>query len=176
MQHVLRFVGVLFVLWLGLCAWGYAHARTHAYVDVQLQDAGGPQAIGADLPDATLAFADAEGKALGRAERHRNNWRVVHPDPAIGDCTAVEGLPGDGFARCNDALSRATARWVPQVRSARLRIGDCALAPVAVTPEIDGGGIGFWWFPIAHGFGLPSRWASVRLAVDSRQCLAAPAP
>lgn len=171
MRPLLGIAAALFLAWLGLTAWGFVHARQHAYAHVELAGsalAATPEAVAS--PSAHIEFLDAKGATVGRATRTRGLWRMAHPDAAIGDCSVQERQGGEASAACNDALSRETARWIVGVRAARLREAACAHAPVAVTARVDAPDVFGWWNPLQHGSGLPATWVVLEVPIIASAC------
>jgi len=164
--------------------WGWWHARTHASVQVAINDVAlkTPQRLWAELTSGELVLRDAAGRALAQARITAPDGNVEFSDAAAGDCGRFERqVPYDaaarsGWQRCFESLSRWQAGWAKHVATASITAGTCRIAAVPVEAgRSDDWWL--WWVPLPHVGGKPYTTYSMRLFIDSAKCVAvSPAP
>lgn len=155
--------------------WGYWRARTHAATDIRIEDYAlrtDRQAYGA-AKNATIEFFDARktSLAVARTVGAHDYLQASHPDAKIGNCMQFDGYRQRGrYSQCFDAHSRWAARWAPQVRSARVTVGNCVVNDVPVTAEKSKPDWWLWWVPLPHVGGSPLSYYRYSVAIDSAAC------
>jgi hypothetical protein len=175
MRRALAVLALFFVFGFAWAAW---HTFSHATLHVDIHDYA--LATSRQLYDSPrgvrLELLDAGGKVLAHArtvEPH-NYVTVVHPDPAIADCTQFDSMAvadrQAAYAACFEKLSKWISEWATSVRTARFASETCSIAsvPAKVVSSIDE--LWLWWVPLPHVGGTPYRRVSMEFFVDTRTC------
>lgn len=173
-----RFARAILVLALGttlVLGWGYWYASRHANLHIHVDDYalrtareayGSPHGV-------ALAFRDQMRRLLAEARSVEPQGYVlaVHPDASIGNCQHRSTQPD--YSACYKHYSAWSATWAPLVRRADVTVGGCALSGVPVTVHQSNNEWAVWWVPLPHVGGLPRRYFTLSIAIDSGSCTAA---
>lgn len=143
-RRALQFLSVVLA---GAMEWGYWHASTHAYLDIQFHDHGlATNNLAYDTPhNATLELFDARGSLLAVANSVEPYGYLSTKHPTLGDCSSLQGAGGDAYSACYSDLSRWSSGWAS------------------------------WWVPLPHVGGTPFEYIQLQVDVDSRSCSIVPA-
>ena len=175
-QRVMRTVLVLAIITALVLGYGYYHAVTHGWMNVNLVDASQKQYTG-NIRDAEIRLLDGDGKLLANAKSDHQYGvvRLIHPE--AGDCSAEERKASsspaaqNNWQKCFGTLSTWLVRWAGQVRFAEVKLANCDLKRVPVTVDESRDDWWFWWVPLRHIGGKPITYFSVSISVDGANCV-----
>lgn len=153
----------LLLVFVAAQAWGYWHASTHAWLGLQLRD------VARQWPaeGTRVELLGESGVRLAEAVTAGPYGQALARHPRLGDCTQVHGK---AYGACHAEYSAWTSDWAKDVRYVRIRLGDCVLPRIPVTPQRSKTGWGSWWVPLPHVGGTPIESVVIRMAYDSRHC------
>lgn len=130
---------------------------------------------GVGVTDGRVTFRDAVGRVVAEAtlDPPQGLPRWTGPAGEAVDCRPQRDR--EAWQNCFERQSRLTARWAPQVRDARVCVGNCTVdrVPVARRSSTD------WWLwrvPLPHVGGTPRAYYALELHLDSARCVAVTAP
>jgi len=169
---------LLIALIVAVLGWGYWHVTSHAHVTLYVSDVAlkNDRQLYGDLPVADLEFKDAAGALLARARIDRPMGFVAVQHPVVGDCRREEVQAsggGDGLTawrRCFETRARWFPTWIRRVRSAGVRVPNCAIEQAPVSLYVDRDDWWLWWVPLPHVGGAPYTYFTLSVWVDSREC------
>jgi hypothetical protein len=163
----------------GVLVWGYWYALRHAAIHIRVDDYAlkTQRQLYGSPHDVSLTLRDASGSALAVAHSIEplGYILVIHPDTEVGDCRQYERSPAE-YASCYTRHSQWSSTWAPHVQLADVGIGSCQLRSVPVTVHRSNGEWALWWVPLPHIGGLPRRYFSFSVAIDSQACTPVPFP
>lgn len=153
--------------------WGYWYASGHADLQILVDDHALRTARGAyDSPhDVAVAFRDQSQRLLAEARsvEPQGYLLALHPDAAVGNCQHRSKQPD--YSACYKQYSAWSTTWAPLVRRADVTVGTCSLRDVPVTVYESNNEWFLWWVPLPHVGGLPRRYVTLSLAIDSGSCI-----
>lgn len=163
-------------------AWGYWYSLNHASLQLRVEDYalksqnrayGIPHGVSLTLRDRTNAQL-----AVARSVEPLGYILAIHPSAEIGNCehrgiqaSSGQGSQGD-YSACYEQYSAWSATWAPHVHSADVTVGACEVRGVPVSVHVSNNEWLLWWVPLPHVGGLPRRYFTFAVAIDSRACAA----
>lgn len=156
--------------------WGYWYASRHADLQILVDDHSfrTPHDAYGSPPDVAVAFRDHSLRLLAEARsvQPQGYLLALHPDASVGNCQHRSKQPD--YSACYERYSAWSATWAPLVRRADIKVGTCALRDVPVTVYESNGEWFLWWVPLPHVGGLPRRYVTLSLAINSGSCVKVP--
>jgi hypothetical protein len=152
---------------LGVAAYGYWHATTHATFNVNLAYKTGTGVI-SQMRNGQVEFLDDSGVVLARAtidNRHGVVW-LAHPEK--GQCGP--DLAHNAYLDCFQAQATWIPQWVTAIRYANVALERCSIAHRKVQLETYRDSLWLWWIPLPHVGGLPYTRYSATFAIDTKGC------
>ncbi|MGE5493594.1 MAG: hypothetical protein ACM31P_20240 [Actinomycetota bacterium] len=177
MRTSLKALGVAAAVIASALAWGYWYSATHASINIRVEDYGlqTDRQLYGRPHGVKLEFFDAAGRFLASAHSVEPAAYIlaVHPDPAIGDCSAYQDSR-EKFAECYAQYSAWTSTWAPEVRTAAISTGGCSLRNLPVNVYTSNEGWWLWWVPLRHIGGTPRRYFDFAVKVNMGSCSGIP--
>lgn len=177
MRTSLKAVGVAAAVFAATLAWGYWYSATHASLNIRVEDYGQQtdrQLFGRPH-GVKVEFFGADGRFLASAHSVEPAGYIlaVHPDPAIGDCSAYQNSR-EKFAACYAQYSAWASTWASEVQTAAISTGGCSLRGLPVNVYTSNEEWWLWWVPLPHIGGTPRRYFDLAVKVDAKACSAIP--
>jgi hypothetical protein len=176
-----RFVvlaSALVLIGVGVLAYGYWFAATHAAVSFWVADAS-DRGYPRQLLAVDLVLFSKEGQVLARAAGTRSDGGTVYlTSPAEYACHGVEAQAPFSVAarerwdRCFARQSRWLSTWIERASYVELRSGTCTIERLPIVVARYRNDWWLWWVPLVHVGGKPYTSYTISIMIDLPQCRA----
>ncbi|MGI9247826.1 MAG: hypothetical protein ACR2QI_02350 [Woeseiaceae bacterium] len=173
----MKSLSIIVVVIIGILAFGYWHAISHASFYVSLNVAGEADYRTIPAPEAKIQFLDSKGRVLANGIRdpQYNFVRLIHPKE--GDCQEVEKMAAfskdakTAWQECFEHQSTWIAKWIKYVEMVNVTYGNCQIRSRPITIAQSNSDWYLWWIPHPHIGGKPYSDYSSTVMVNEEDCV-----